>query len=150
MYNSLISISIYAILIFILLYKIKFKSNNNEFISKDTTMYLKGYSIVIIAIHHFCLNISNPGILFVFTKIGYLGVSVFLFLSGYGIAKSFQKKGLNNFIAKRLKKVYIPFVIINIITMILYYIFLNDKYSFTNIILYASGIKLLEDRKSVV
>lgn len=144
MNNLLIGVIIYSILIFLLIYKSEIKTSHDEFISQDTTKYLKGFSIVIIAIHHFSLHNNIRGIMFPFTKVGYLGVSIFLFLSGYGIAKSYEKIGLNRFWIKRLSRVYIPFVIINFITLILYNIVLKKNYSYRDVLEYIIGIRLID------
>jgi peptidoglycan/LPS O-acetylase OafA/YrhL len=106
---------------------------------------LKGISITTICIYHYCVNIKNPGTLFIFANIGYLGVIIFLFHSGYGIAKTYKLNGLkNHFILKRLKKVYFPFVLVNFITLIIYHIFYNKEFSLSDNIIFLLGIKLLD------
>lgn len=50
--------------------------------------------------------------------LGGIGVAMFLITSGYGLEKSYQKKGLQNFFKKRLSKVLIPYLIIILISTV--------------------------------
>lgn len=143
MENFIFGIIVYLILIFLIFYKASTKVNNDDYISKNVSKCLKGYSIIIILLCHFIQRIDIPRIVMPFSKIGYLGVSVFLFLSGYGVAKSFQKTRLKKFWSKRIRKVYIPFIISNVITMLIFYCFKGDIYNFIDIPQYILGIKLI-------
>ncbi|WP_349399563.1 acyltransferase [Clostridium perfringens] len=72
---------------------------------------LKGIAIVMIILCHI---VGVFGVRYA-TPLGGIGVSIFLFISGYGLNESYKKNGLNNFISKRVKKVLIPYWIIVII-----------------------------------
>ena len=116
-------------------------------INREQTNLLKGVGILLIIFHNyfhwvppytgenefifnpeFVQNLFNglktspldiPNTLF--SYFGHFGVQLFLFISGYGLAKSFQKKehGFIDFMKKRAAKIY-PAFIIGIIVLIAY------------------------------
>ena len=75
------------------------------------TNQMKGIAILIIIVTHVALALGNPGYLYLFRRLGFPSVAIFLVLSGYGIFLSLEKKGLNNFFSKRVMRVYIPFIL---------------------------------------
>lgn len=89
--------------------------------SKENTLPLRGLLSVLIIIHHVsqrlsycCPETSWCRYLYQFNTWGYLIVSVFFFLTGYGLMKSYMLKKdvyLSNFISKRIVKIVTPFVI---------------------------------------
>jgi peptidoglycan/LPS O-acetylase OafA/YrhL len=116
-------------------------------ITKQQTNLLKGSGILLIVLHNyfhwippftgenefiFNANFTNntiqgllnnfseiPNILFSF--FGHYGVQLFIFISGYGLAKSFSKseKGYLQFLKQRGSKIY-PAFVIGIIVLVLY------------------------------
>jgi peptidoglycan/LPS O-acetylase OafA/YrhL len=76
--------------------------------------YLKGYSIFTIIIFHYMQTISLSPFLAKAINIGGTGVHTFLLISGFGLYLSFQSKPLPfvQFIKRRLGKVYIPYILI--------------------------------------
>ena len=76
-------------------------------ISLRESKSLKGIAIIMVVISHvvpiYGLNFVNI--------LGAVGVALFLFLSGYGLERSFEKKGLKDYFSKKLMKVYIPYII---------------------------------------
>lgn len=86
-------------------------------LTKDTTNVCKGFAIVIIMLAH----ISNLFNIRYMTPCGAWGVSIFLFLSGYGLELSYRKNGLKDFVKKRLLTAYLPFVVIELITIVGYF-----------------------------
>lgn len=154
-YNLIFTQNIYIYLLvlliipIILLYKCIIFSNKNyntEFLSKPVTDCIKGLCIVVIIIHHISLRMQPPKLMLPYTCFGHLAVSIFLFLSGYGLTMSKLKKEnyLNKFFSKRLSKVYLPFVLVNAITLLLLFFALNTKFSVIQTILYLSGINLID------
>ena len=89
-------------------YGTKWKDQTDIY-SKENGLYLRGLAIIFIVLHHIYLCIGNSGPL---AHIGHLSVSVFFFLSGYGLLK---KTNLDGFWKKRLVQVYFPFVLSNVI-----------------------------------
>lgn len=91
-------------------------------ISKDISNIIKGISCLLIVAHHFCSWLDGKGIdnffvHFIGVRGGVIGVTIFFFLSGWGLSES-QKKNkypLNVFVKRRLSKVFIPLFITNVI-----------------------------------
>ena len=80
-------------LVLIMLYKIKFIKPfsivNENYLSISTCRAYKGIFAIVIIFHHLAQKTEN-GLLFqLFSGIGYLGVSVFFFFSGYGLLRSY-------------------------------------------------------------
>lgn len=107
----------------------------NDIIGKNRTI-LMGYAIIVIALYH--LNIIVPchipyikGIV----RMGWYGVDIFLFLSGWGLYKSLSKgPNLTSYYKRRLLRIF-PAYIITIIAFS--YI---DEYSLIEIIIKSSII----------
>jgi len=85
-----------------------------RFLSKNHTDIIKGVGIFIIVISH----IGNFSGARYFTFLGGIGVALFLICSGFGLYKSYEKTGLDDFFKKRLFKVIIPYWVL----VIAYYI----------------------------
>lgn len=144
-----IGILAYIILPFMLFYKSSiygFGSYNTEFLSKKTTDCIKGLSILVVILHHISLRMQHPGSMLIYTKFGYLAVSMFLFFSGYGLMISKLKKQnyFKGFFSKRLSKVYIPFIIINMITLIALVAIYNANFNIKQIIFNILGLSLID------
>lgn len=87
----------------------------------DNTLPLRGLLAVLIIVHHTSQRLTYISIdtswcryLYQFNTWGYLIVSVFFFLTGYGLMKSYMKKKeiyLADFIRKRITKIITPFAI---------------------------------------
>ena len=94
-------------------------NKTNEFMSKKQTDILKGICSVIIIFVHIPNNYSNR-IQDIISSFGYICVSIFFMLSAYGLKYSLTNKTdyLNKFLLKRLPSVIIPFLIANIINII--------------------------------
>lgn len=134
--------------------------------SKNQTQILKGVAILCIMLHNlfhwinpmncmenefsfnsnniyaFFSNIVNSPLEFIniaFSYLGHYGVEIFIFLSGYGLAKSFTKTPASwgNFIVHRLKKIY-PLLLISFIyfffTRISLYYALPTRAEFTSML----------------
>lgn len=82
--------------------------DKNYLLTTVHTRYLKGIAILFVLVSH----IGNYSGKTWFTPLGGIGVSIFLFCSGFGLMSSYKKKGLSRFWIKKIYAVYIPFVII--------------------------------------
>ena len=110
-----------------MLYKIKFIKPfsivNENYLSISTCRAYKGIFAIVIIFHHLAQKTEN-GLLFqLFSGIGYLGVSVFFFFSGYGLLRSYinsenYKKG---FLFRRLSSILIPYVIVTFLYWLMNY-----------------------------
>lgn len=115
------------------------KYHNTFSIGIGTANCLKFISAIIIAIHHYAqcfvhyVPTSGFGWQILSSQGGYLGVAVFLFLSGYGLMESEKKRHLTliEFINRRLKKVVFPVAILAILYIPVFYIF-NLSYPHTD------------------
>ncbi|WP_345985239.1 acyltransferase [Sulfurimonas sp. HSL-1656] len=111
--------------------------------SRDISDILKGVSIVVIMLHHMSQTFSPPGLLAPYQSFGYLGVSIFIFLSGYGLSSSYlQKKHLDHFLRKRVFRVYVPFFIVSLFYVILKFMF-GSGMDLRDAFLVSSGIRLV-------
>ena len=93
------------------------RQTDRKYLSLETTNCLKGIFAIIVVIHHLyqrtdIINNSVLGVLF--QSLGCLSVSIFFFLSGYGIAASIQRKG-NSYLASFASKRILPLYINNVI-----------------------------------
>lgn len=100
-------------------------------ISKQHTKVLKGFAILTVIFSHagdrgLLFNtpiLQNQSIEYFFLTIG---MNIFLFLSGYGLYKSFEKNGLKNYWYKKITKVMIPYWFVQI-GWFIYQIILRKK-----------------------
>lgn len=85
----LLSFIVFPILIF---YKFKVVNVNDEFLNRRNTNIIKGICILVIMLHHISQSVINPQLMKAYQNIGYLGVSIFLLYSGYGLTISKNNK----------------------------------------------------------
>ena len=93
---------------------------NNDYLDVKSTTGLKGFLSLGIVFHHLSQWVTT-GI--EFSNFNYMGtyiVSVFFFLSGYGlyVQNKIKENYLDNFLVKRLSRIFIPFVFISSIYLI--------------------------------
>ena len=93
---------------------------NNDYLGVKSTTGLKGFLALGIVLHHLSQWVTTGE---EFSNFGYMGtyiVSVFFFLSGYGLYVQNEKKEnyLDSFLVKRLFKILIPFIFISSIYLI--------------------------------
>lgn len=91
-------------------------------LSKSDTLAIKGLAIVFVMVGHFI----NAGFFHmnVLRFSGAWGVAMFLFVSGYGLYKSYQNnKTMNHYIQNKIDKVFLPYFIVTIIWILT----LNNK-----------------------
>jgi peptidoglycan/LPS O-acetylase OafA/YrhL len=89
-------------------------------LSKDASTCLKGFSCLLIVLHHWCSGLSGVGYDNILVKLltqagGVTGVAIFFFLSSYGLTRSqlVKKDSISLFFTKRLSKVFVPLVLTN-------------------------------------
>ena len=97
-------------------------------LSKEVSTCLKGFSCLLIVLHHWCSGLSGVGYDNILVKLltqagGVTGVAIFFFLSSYGLMRSqlVKKDSISSFFTKRLTKVYIPLVLTNVLWLVLRY-----------------------------
>ncbi len=99
-------------------------------LSKEETNTLRGFLALGIVIHHLAQRTETISIIDFFEKLGAPIVSVFFFISGYGLLHSYKNKELylERFFSRRLPFILIPFITSIIIFQIISYI---DQRSFS-------------------
>lgn len=97
-------------------------------LDKNATMPLRGILACLIILTHVSFFYSQDSYVWNFTSFGAQAVSVFFFLSGYGLIKSIFSKGktyLYGFLQRSLKKLLTPFLIASTLWIGIECIFLN-------------------------
>lgn len=92
----------------------KGSDKNSVLLDINTCNNLKGIFMVLIIIHHFTIRLHDAGLLYSFKYVGFLGTSVFFFLSGYALHLQLKKKGdayLEHFISKKIIRLYLPWIL---------------------------------------
>jgi membrane-bound acyltransferase YfiQ involved in biofilm formation len=125
--------------IMVLLAGITVSSEKSNFFDFKQTEQLKGAAIILVVIGHLWTHVSSVNVEFNFA--GY-SVALFLLLSGYGLAISWEKKTLNfkEYVRRRISRVMIPYWIITVLILVLDYFLLNKTYSGQSIIFTFLGI----------
>ena len=100
--------------------RLKYKEVQNDFLSKDCTIVLRGMAIILVMLQHTMGSLDSR----IFTPFGGGGVAVFLVLSGYGLSESAKIKGIANFWRKKLISILLPWILV-------YSIFLVDWSNFS-------------------
>lgn len=122
----------------VFMFKIRIRKDNDKYVlDRDTTSVLKGYAIIMIMIHHMVLRMSDAGILIPFRIVGYIGVTIFFFLSGYGLvctAEGREKMYSKGFMLKRVQKIYIPAVFAQLVYMLILLFCFNESYTISGFI----------------
>lgn len=95
--------------------------------TKENTLVYKGIAIIMIVFCHGCAAIFPFSIARLTTPLGGIGVSVFLFLSGYGLNESAKSKGIEGYWKKKIEKVVYPYLIVFSIYILLMHKFLSLK-----------------------
>lgn len=99
---------------------------NTDYCSKNAFRFLKYFFSLLILFHHICQKVRMTGILSFLNTVGPFGVSVFFFISGFGLQEnSSKKKYIETFWKKRFKKIVIPYFIFNVLYLIYYICFEN-------------------------
>lgn len=129
---------LFVALIFIALFKTKLimppKSFNDEFMSVKNCNSYKGFFALIVIMHHISQRVSGGFLPPDFTRVGYLAVAVFLFLSGYGLQKQNLSKPdySKGFLLKRIPALLIPYMVMTVIYWLIYAI-LGDVRTFSTL-----------------
>lgn len=103
----------------LILWKMDFsgKTFREDGLSPENTKSLKGILAVFVMLHHLYREIQGGFLLFFFDNVGILCVSLFLFLSGYGLQKSYEKKPgyRKKILTRRIPAVAVPYLCLTVI-----------------------------------
>lgn len=125
------------------LYDMKWGGQRQDtFISKEMTAQLKGIAVLMVFVSHIPQVTNLPrSIANLLAPMGYHGVAVFLFLSGYGCYISLEKtENIINFIKKRIQAILPFLIVVTIIAAIASYIVNRVIYSPLELILNSVGL----------
>ncbi len=100
------------------------------------TEQIKGLAILMVILGH--LNTEFYDWRFM-QPFGSMGVALFLFISGYGLTKSFENKRLDGFFKKRITAVLIPYSVVTVLWIIVDYLS-GIKHSTATILLAVLGL----------
>lgn len=94
--------------------------------NKNTTNLIRFICCIMIFMHHFFLG--HP----IVHGLGHLGCTIFFFLSSYGISKSLMKTPVRFFVffKKKIIKIWLPLIIVNLLSIIATNIFFTNQLSF--------------------
>ena len=88
-----------------------------DYLSKDRTDCLRGIFALFVVMHHLYQNTGlfseNTVLSMIFSLMGYLSVSVFFFLSGYGLMSGYERKG-REYAKRMFVHRIIPFYIVSV------------------------------------
>lgn len=145
MFTTSVSIIFITYLIF---YKCKFSKNFLNPMDMIQAKMIKGILSILIMLGHIFTNsniLITPFSL-VIISVGFLCVGMFFFYSGFGLGISYKRKEsyLDTFLIKKLKEIYIPFVLMNILYYIILELLVGKKdFSIKEIVITASGYNLI-------
>ncbi|MDO5440083.1 MAG: acyltransferase [Erysipelotrichaceae bacterium] len=113
------------------------KEYNEGYLNKQQTDIIKGFCAIGIILHHLAQKTAAPWLssqyiihgLDFFVNIGYLFVGTFLFISGYGLYKSYKSNEhyFDNYFSRRI----LPIIIAYLITSLVYYLYYPKSSTYT-------------------
>ncbi len=152
-----LSLLVFPFFIFVLVFwgaKIAPKGEfSSVYLGRDQMMAMRTFACLSIILHHLTQRITNYGAIgkgpiTLYNHIGFLFTAVFFFSSGYGLMYSYlnKKNYLDGFLRKRLSAVLVPFILVNIVTILVnriaYKKGVNDDFLLT--LKQVLGIELLD------
>lgn len=93
--------------------------------------FLMGVAMILVIVYHFFCWVYNPIGPF---NIGYVGVDIFMFLSGLGLSYSFERNSITQFYKNRIKRIFPIYFISVLTTFFIYKINWNTFDLFANIL----------------
>jgi hypothetical protein len=149
----ILSWSVYALLIVLILFGCKFAWRKNEFnddfLSLDVTKSLRGLAAIGVILHHISQESAFQKVkeLSPFVNAGFYFVAIFFFCSGFGLIKSLKSKEnyLDGFLKNRvLKTIIVPFYVCVLIYGI-YKLIIGVKMPVAHWITNLLGLTLMND-----
>lgn len=116
----------------------KIEGEKDCFITQEDGVSLRGAATLAVMMHHLSLS-AKQGILlhgFFDSQVAVNAVTLFFFLSGYGMQKQYMAKGdiyRKNFMKKRFPTVLIPFAVVAVLYWVIYYA-LGDPYTWDELL----------------
>lgn len=113
----------------------------NRFLSNKTSIAVKGIASVCIVLSHSYDNV--PYLLRLLTT-GYLWVGIFFFYSGYGLMRKYGlgDQTLSGFLPKKVIRIYLPFMLAELLYMVMNARFFSKTYTIKDILFGIIGLEL--------
>ena len=145
-YNAEVYLLVYVLLPIIILYKSKIQIINKEYLGRNNTDVWKGIFIFFVVLGHVTQRMADPGFVLPLRIAGLLGVSGFLFLSGYGLSVSYLRKKdfFDRFLLRRLSRVWYPYIVINLIVLCVGAFWWQENWKFADWLFYGFGLKMID------
>ena len=95
---------------------------NDECLSLKSCNSYRGMFALVVILHHISQRVTCGYLLPDFTRVGYLAVSVFFFLSGYGLLKKHLSDDnySRGFLQKRIPTILIPYILMTVLYWCVY------------------------------
>lgn len=98
-------------------------------ITREQTEKLKGFAILTVCFSH-CADLGLlPLHRDMWAMLCQIGMALFVFLSGYGVWKSFVKSGLENYFERKIDRIYIPFLFVQVVEFIAISIIFKQRFT---------------------
>lgn len=111
------------------------KELNPDYLSIESSRSIRGFFTIAVVFHHLAQH-TTDGLLFrFFALVGYFAVSVFFFLSGYGLQSRHlhDKNYKHGFMARRLLPILLPYTLITLIYWLTYAL-LGTRYTLWDVL----------------
>ena len=144
---DLVNIMIILLLFVLSVISVK-RSSQHQILHFSQTQQLKGMAIFFIVLGHLWVHVAASSPYFVFSGDA---VSLFLILSGFGLTRSIEKEKLTlkEFLAKRVKKVMVPYWIATIVILLFDSYFLNRHLSYEHLAMTFLGLNLYPETSHI-
>lgn len=137
------SILIYAgLLILSILLLRRLRSSDPSLLPVGVSQQLKGLAILFVNAGHIGVHILQAGNAYI--VIGDYGVAMFFMLSGFGLARSYEKKAFSfrQFGLRRIPRVFVPYWITTVVILVADVLVLDRSYDTKTIVLTLLGVNL--------
>ncbi len=115
--NDLLIIGIFVLLLYGAEKQQIPQTYNRDYLSVSTGKALRGFFAIAVILHHLSQRMWTGTLFPAFQLIGYLAVSIFFFLSGYGMQKAYMKSEnyCHHFLRRRVPMVLFPYIVTTLI-----------------------------------
>lgn len=118
--------------------------DNHSLIDQSSSNTLKGIFSIYLVIHHFVQKMAYRPLLEPMAWFGFLIVGWFFLTSGYGTYLHFEKKGVRDFWAGKVKRIWLPFVIAVSIEGILKIVLLHKEATIPQVLFNALTLRMID------
>lgn len=124
----------------------KEKGTRNVLLTREMSLFLRGFGSLAILLHHISIDISAiGGIRGLFYNMGAPATAIFFFVSGYGVYKSLDREGINlgKWLLRHIGTILYFYFIIWLFDVIWYQIIAVDKLNLMQILVSALTLTMV-------